>query len=84
MCLTDRAQSFLGQKKEELTFTEMHGSLKGPDANALDELMGSRPMADQRGERIMLDVTEDGHLTWSLQIRDAHTAAKNSEGAAAR
>ena len=62
--LTAKAQAFFGQTKAELTFDEMR-EMKAADADVLDEVMQSMPMADQRGERVMLDV-EGGQLTWSL------------------
>ena len=59
--LTSRAKSFFG-RDGELTFAEMRG-LNKFDVGMLDKVMDARPMADQRGEKVLLDLV-DGHLEW--------------------
>lgn len=56
--LTTRAAAFFGEKNE-LTFNEMRG-LKKCASDVLDQIMDDRPMADQRGEKVLLDL-EAGH-----------------------
>ena len=47
----------------QLTFDEMR-QLKRLDIDMLDKVMDARPMADQRGEKVLLDVDREGHLEW--------------------
>ena len=61
--LSSRAQRLFGQKSE-LTFAQMRNY--NIDGGILDDIMDARPMADKRGERIVLDVDDGGHFTWSF------------------
>ena len=46
-----------------MTFDQMRDS-KLCDDSVLEKVMDARPMADQRGEHVMLDVDEHGHFEW--------------------
>lgn len=59
--LTRRAQRVFGER--EMTFDQMRDS-KLCDDSVLEKVMDARPMADQRGEHVMLDVDEHGHFEW--------------------
>lgn len=60
--LTSRASTYFGLDDDESEWDELK-ELK--DGINWDLLIDSRPMADQRGEIIQLDVDEKGHLEWT-------------------
>ena len=60
--LTPSAQSFFGEQSD-VTFDQMREkNICEPDV--LDKIMNSMPMADQRGEKVLLDVNGEGVLEW--------------------
>ena len=68
--LTGRAQTFFGVGEgAQLTFTEI-GELNKLDAGVLAGVMADMPMADQRGESVLLDAV-DGQLEWITVVRGA-------------
>ena len=68
--LTGRAQTFFGVGEgAQLTFTEI-GELNKLDAGVLAGVMADMPMADQRGESVLLDAV-DGQLEWITVVQGA-------------
>ena len=57
----------LDTEVEELTFDAIRSNSKFDDA-VMDRLLDARPMADQRGEKVMLDVDSMGSLVWSKVV----------------
>ena len=69
--LTSKARSFFGlaeMEDGEVTFEEMCERGKDKcDIDYLEKLMNAMPLADQRGEQVMLDVNH-GKLEWSKVV----------------
>jgi hypothetical protein len=69
--LTSKARSFFGlaeMEDGEVTFEEMCERGKDKcDIDYLEKLMNAMPLADQRGEQVMLDVN-NGKLEWSKVV----------------
>ena len=62
--LTEKAQRFFGTKGvATLSFNAIR-DLKKADDDVMDEILDSRPMEDQRGERVYLDINDSGALAW--------------------
>lgn len=70
--LTSNAQSFFGLEDTSSTFDELRASKacnsKECNAEVLEKLMASMPLADQRGEKVVLNVDEQGHLEWNKVV----------------
>ena len=60
--LTGKAQSVFGLGGET-SFAEMR-KLSKCDTGELEAIMDARPMEDQRGEKVLLDVNAQGRLEW--------------------
>lgn len=69
ICITSSAQSVLGLagKESEIEVTEKE-LREQCDADVLPDLFKTMPMADQRGERILLDVNGQGALEWTKAV----------------
>ena len=69
--LTESAKAFLGlddgSAARELTFDEIREATTACDDEAIDEILDARPMADQRGETVVLDA-EQGQLRWIKEV----------------
>ena len=69
--LTESAKAFLGlddgSAARELTFDEIREATTACDDEAIDEILDARPMADQRGETVVLDA-EQGQLRWVKEV----------------
>ena len=72
--LTSSAWSFFGlegEKQHALSLDEMRDLVnrrfdRRPEA--LDSLMKCKPLADQRGEKVLLDVNRQGKLEWTTVV----------------
>ena len=69
--LTESAKAFLGlddgSAARELTFDEIREATTACDDEAIDAILDARPMADQRGETVVLDA-EQGQLRWIKEV----------------
>ena len=72
VALTSKAQSFFSLEDTSSTFDELRASkaCNSEECNAevLEKLMASMPLADQRGEKVVLNVDEQGHLEWNKVV----------------
>ena len=66
--LTNNAQSFFGLEGQQDCTLEQMMECSKCDSKALQTMMGSMPLPDQRGESILLDVDGQGRLHWTKHV----------------